>query len=607
MSKKDNKSSSKKKNTQYDSSSVRYYIPRGSSISKITGFIALLAFIIHFIIEVIYRLIEKALVAIILFTARSIRNGTFAICRGIAGVGKFIGHTFIDCVHGFTRNCNIIHDGFFACFLSCDRFNERVGAAWREKKSSAVPTALKLTRIGMYNNRRRIASVMNVIIPIIAIGIFALTVNYWTNKQYGLILTYNDEQIATIEYESEFEQASTMVSSRLVHSNTAETLKIVPKYTLTTLDSGKFAKAHEVSDIIISKSTDSIVSAVGYYADGVLIGAMETEDELDEIENEIKSEELKRFTSKSSYSNIKAVFAEKIDKVAGLYPTATVYDKELMGDIMRKKQPINIYYTAEEGDTLDTVMAKTGLSEKVLNRLNPDINFNEDLLANTKVVTSSRMAELTLQVTADKQYMEDIPYKTVTKYDDTEHVDYLVVTRDGVNGRQRCVDTLTFENGKLVNTKKKTRTVTKKPISKVQIKGTIEYLYGHAYGELIWPLPYTHNITSYFEWRWGRMHRGLDIADSGCYGANIVAADGGVVEVAEYVWDYGNYIIIYHKDGMRTLYGHCSQLYVSAGEEVYQGQVIAAVGETGEAYGAHLHFEVRINYGDNRVDPLDYL
>ncbi len=605
MSKKSN--GSKKKDTHYDSSSMRYYIPRGSYLSKVTGFIALLAFIIHFIIEVIYRLIEKGLVKVILFTAHSVKNGAFALCRGVARIGKFIGSTFIDCVHGFTRNCNIIHDGFFACFLSCDRFNERVGAAWREKKSLAVPTAIKLTKIGIYNNRRRIASVMNVIIPIIAIGIFALTVNYWTNKQYGLILTYNNEQIATIEYESEFEQASTMVSSRLIHSNAVETLRIVPKYTLTALDDGKFVKAHEVSDIIISKSTDSIVSAVGYYADGVLIGAMETEDELNEVEKEIKAEELKKFTSKSSYSNIKAVFAQKIDKVAGLYPTATVYDKKVMAEIMKKNQPINTYYTTEEGDTLDVIISKTGVNEKVLNRLNPDINFNETLLGNTKVVTSSRMAELTLQVTADKQYMEDIPYKTITKYDDTEHVDYLVVTQNGENGRQRCVDTLTFENGKLVNTKKKSRTVTKKYTPKIQTKGTIEYLYGHAYGELIWPLPYTHNITSYFEWRWGRMHRGLDIADAGCYGADIVAADGGVVEVAEYVWDYGNYVIIYHKDGMRTLYGHCSQLYVSPGEEVYQGQVIAAVGETGEAYGAHLHFEVRINYGDNRVDPLDYL
>ena len=90
-------------------------------------------------------------------------------------------------------------------------------------------------------------------------------------------------------------------------------------------------------------------------------------------------------------------------------------------------------------------------------------------------------------------------------------------------------------------------------------------------------------------------------------GTNIVAAESGTVILASYGWNggYGNYIIINHGNGVTTRYAHASQLYVSVGQTVSKGQVIAAVGTTGNSTGPHLHFEVRIN-GSHR-NPLNYL
>ena len=71
---------------------------------------------------------------------------------------------------------------------------------------------------------------------------------------------------------------------------------------------------------------------------------------------------------------------------------------------------------------------------------------------------------------------------------------------------------------------------------------------------------------------------------------------------------YGNYVIINHGDGYKTLYGHCSSVSVSQGQKVTQGQTIAAIGSTGQSTGNHLHFEVRT--GDERSDrqnPLSYV
>ena len=67
----------------------------------------------------------------------------------------------------------------------------------------------------------------------------------------------------------------------------------------------------------------------------------------------------------------------------------------------------------------------------------------------------------------------------------------------------------------------------------------------------------------------------------------------------------GKCIIISHTDGVETCYAHCSALYVAVGDTVSQGDVIAAVGSTGNSTGNHLHFEIRLN-GSN-INPQKYI
>ncbi len=93
-------------------------------------------------------------------------------------------------------------------------------------------------------------------------------------------------------------------------------------------------------------------------------------------------------------------------------------------------------------------------------------------------------------------------------------------------------------------------------------------------------------------------HQGIDI--SAVTGTEIHAAIAGTVIEATFNNDYGNYIKVQNNDVI-TVYAHCSELGVSAGETVMQDQIIGKVGQTGKATGPHLHFEIR---KDNRyVDP----
>lgn len=88
-------------------------------------------------------------------------------------------------------------------------------------------------------------------------------------------------------------------------------------------------------------------------------------------------------------------------------------------------------------------------------------------------------------------------------------------------------------------------------------------------------------------------HKGLDLSAS--EGSDIYAAADGEVILAQSSSSYGNYIIIDHGGGLKTLYAHCSKLLTEKGDIVKKGQVIAKVGSTGQSTRPHLHFEVILN------------
>lgn len=119
-------------------------------------------------------------------------------------------------------------------------------------------------------------------------------------------------------------------------------------------------------------------------------------------------------------------------------------------------------------------------------------------------------------------------------------------------------------------------------------------------------------VTSEFGWRrdpfggsGGEGHSGLDMGAA--KGTPIQAARDGIVSYVKNSGSagYGYHLVIDHGDGMVTVYAHCSAVYAKAGQQVTQGDVIAAVGSTGRSTGNHLHFEVRIN--GKKVNPRQYL
>jgi murein DD-endopeptidase MepM/ murein hydrolase activator NlpD len=115
-------------------------------------------------------------------------------------------------------------------------------------------------------------------------------------------------------------------------------------------------------------------------------------------------------------------------------------------------------------------------------------------------------------------------------------------------------------------------------------------------------LPARGEFTSGYGMRWGRLHKGIDIA--GPIGTPILAAAAGKVLTAGWAEDgFGNKVEIQHPDGTITLYAHTSRVLTKAGAIVNQGQEIAEMGSTGSSTGPHLHFQIHPS-GKDAIDPL---
>lgn len=121
--------------------------------------------------------------------------------------------------------------------------------------------------------------------------------------------------------------------------------------------------------------------------------------------------------------------------------------------------------------------------------------------------------------------------------------------------------------------------------------------------EFVWPISVDLRITSNLGPRWGRFHKGVDMAVM--VGTPVYASKEGRVEKSRYFGGYGNVIVLEHRNNFSTKYAHNSVLLVKEGDFVEKGQLIALAGSSGRSTGAHLHFEIRCN--SIPLDPMDFL
>jgi murein DD-endopeptidase MepM/ murein hydrolase activator NlpD len=258
-------------------------------------------------------------------------------------------------------------------------------------------------------------------------------------------------------------------------------------------------------------------------------------------------------------------------------------------------------YEVQAGDSLGNIAEKHDLTSEELLNLNSDIAVDSLLPVGKTLNVSAKKPYFKVIVKEEASKNEEIPYEQEVVEDEELPKGETKVKQQGENGEKNIRTITTKENGEIVQAETTHEETLKEPVKHIVIKGT-KVTPSRGSGSLAWPAVGGY-ISSKMGHRWGKMHKGIDIARPS--DRTIKAADNGVVESAGWDGGYGNKIVINHQNGMKTVYAHLDSMSVSVGQTVSRGSKIGVMGTTGQSTGVHLHFEV---YQDGKLkDPMLYL
>jgi murein DD-endopeptidase MepM/ murein hydrolase activator NlpD len=258
-------------------------------------------------------------------------------------------------------------------------------------------------------------------------------------------------------------------------------------------------------------------------------------------------------------------------------------------------------YVVQAGDVLGTIAQAHGLSVQDILALNPTITENTLIQIGHELNVTVYEPIVKVIVEEANKIKEEIPFQTETKDDPNMFRGDTKVQQVGQAGERVVSYNITRENGRTIQRQIVSENVTKEPQNRIVIRGT-KVIPSRGTGKLGWPAVGGY-ISSYQGMRWGRFHRGIDIARPTNY--NILAADNGTVTFAGWDGGYGNKIVINHNNGITTLYAHLASMDVRVGQTVAKGQKIGVMGTTGNSTGIHLHFEVTQN--GQLKNPMTFL
>lgn len=343
----------------------------------------------------------------------------------------------------------------------------------------------------------------------------------------------------------------------------------------------------------LAENLDYLVSGYELVVDGNSFGYFKSEKDAQYVLDTIKS----KFLNSMSVGEVKAfVFEEKIE----INPVAIEEEKiseptEVLKKLFRENTGT---YTVEEHDDIDMIVEKTANTIEELQELNSEIDM-EGLTVGTEMEVYRPL--LTPLLLEEISYLEPIEYMTEEVLDENMYEGDTKTLTEGKVGVQKIIASAVKKDGEKVKNEIVSTVIVEESVNEVLAVGTKERPKTAATNTFIKPV--SGQFSSGYGKRFGRMHYGIDIRAP--KGTPIHSTDGGVVITASSHPTYGNYIEVDHKNGFMTRYAHLSSFSVSVGTEVFQGQQIGGVGNTGRSTGNHLHFEVLLN-GVNQ-NPSNYV
>ncbi|NIK79256.1 murein DD-endopeptidase MepM/ murein hydrolase activator NlpD [Paenibacillus castaneae] len=360
--------------------------------------------------------------------------------------------------------------------------------------------------------------------------------------------------------------------------------------------------------------------------DGKVIGIVKDEQTADEILTRVQSKFAPKLAAaKQSAKEVRALAynpneaAKTADKPVSKTPGREVTEVEFMETVLTETidtDPSEIMeaeaiykllvqgsiqptkYTVVAGDCVGCIAQKFNISPQVIYENNTWIK-DDKLTVGDVLDLTVLQPELTVKTVENLVEIETIEPPVEIKKSENMRAGESKTISEGKAGSKRMTYKIVKQNGYVVSEELLTKEVIEEAQPKIVMRGT-KVVLGEGSGRFAMPVT-NSRLTSKFGQRWGRNHNGIDLTGD----KNIHAADNGVVEFVGKKPGLGNAIIIDHKNGYKTVYGHLSSFGVKKGAVVEKGDKIAIMGSTGNSTGVHLHFEVHKN--GVLQNPLKYL
>lgn len=472
----------------------------------------------------------------------------------------------------------------------------RAGAA---RRASGQKTDLDLWQ-GVRSYGVVVARGLSCLLPFAALAVFLFTIHTVQGYRYVLAVQVNDQTVGYVESEQVFDGAKNNVNARVqqaldsmkdISGEEAVTDKewsITPTFALR-VHSGATMSETTMADAILRASSDQIVEATALYVDNTLRAVTTEGDALRAYLASVKEPYLDE-----DDPSLRVEFVRDIQLVDGVYFTESLVDYARIVDMLSGKEQERRVYVVQPGDTPWQIAAANDLTLNELYEMNPQmVQPGYNMFVGDELTVAAETDFLQVKQVMTRTWQEAIPYDTVTTNSDDYDWGVTRTITEGVEGLQEITADITYINGVKVSTDYLKTTVLKEPVNKEVVKGThlkSGMVAQYGTGSFMWPVPNYKYVS-----RWmSSGHTGTDICAA--HGTPIVASDSGVVTTAGWHYSYGNYVIIDHGNGYRTLYAHMAYSpSVSAGQGVSQGQIIGYVGNTGYSFGNHCHFEMFYN------------
>ncbi|MBR6609506.1 MAG: M23 family metallopeptidase [Oscillospiraceae bacterium] len=482
---------------------------------------------------------------------------------------------------------------------------DRVGSAFagiseiikETKNDKSIKTGKllkKYIREGLEKHKDLAKTLYSYVGPLVMAGIFCIVVGFTMSREYAIQVSLDGQDIGVINNYTVLKNADKIIKNKLVSTN-EQTWELDSDIKMVSLGSKEVVNERQLANNILRASDEDIIEATGLYVDGEFIGAVKDPTLLNNALASMKA------PYENGDPNRTVKFVQDVSVLDGIFFADTVVPDKELADLVVSEVSGAKYYTAVSGDNPWNIAKKNGITTSTLYALNPDNDFS-GLWPGDVFVVGASVPFLQVQYVERTTRQVDIPYTVKEEKDKTMTLGTRKVAQAGVKGLKEELVESVYIDGVLQSETVVQSTVLSQPVQEIVKIGTYwngTIIEGGS-GKLTWPTAGGY-VSRGFVGQYPA-HNGVDIA--GPYGTYILAADSGVVTKALYTnVGYGVYCIIEH-GGYQTLYGHCSRLLVSVGQQVQKGQIIAYMGSTGNSTGNHLHFEVK--RGNVRYNPYSW-